>query len=112
MTILFTLLHLSGDPVAAILPPFAPAEQRDAVRRELGLDRPMWVQFGDFVWKGLRGEFGKSWRHNQPAMGLVTDRLPATAQLAFGALLFAGMVGTLTGVVAATRRDSGLDSAA
>jgi peptide/nickel transport system permease protein len=112
MTILFALLHLSGDPVAAILPPFAPAAQREAVRKELGLDRPLAIQFADFLWKGVRGEFGKSWRHNQPAMGLVTDRMPATIQLALAAVLFAAVFGTLTGVVAATRRDSPLDSAA
>jgi peptide/nickel transport system permease protein len=112
MTILFTLLHISGDPVAAILPPFAPAAQREAVRAELGLDRPLYVQFVDFIARGLRGEFGKSWRHNQSAMALVVDRLPATAQLAAAALMFAVVFGTTTGVIAATRRDSSIDSVA
>lgn len=112
LLIVFSLLFLSGDPVAALLPPFAPPEQREQVRTLLGLDRPFLVQFADFVWRGLRGDFGNSWRHNRSAMELVAERLPATAQLAAASLLFALLLGVTTGAAAAIYRGSPLDALA
>lgn len=105
----FGLLHLSGDPAALLLPPSATREDIDLFRRQLGLDRPVPVQYLDFLGKAVRGDFGMSIRYNQPAMGLVLDRLPATLQLSGAGLGLSLLLGLPLGILAAVRRGSWLD---
>ena len=74
------MLHISGDPVAVILESgYASNEEREALRHELGLDRPFILQYIDFVRGALQGDLGRSLRFRQPALELVMERLPATA---------------------------------
>jgi peptide/nickel transport system permease protein len=105
----FLILHLSGDPALIMLPP--EASQQDVInfRHEYGFDRPVLVQFGDFALHAIRGDFGNSIRHGDPAMGLALERLPATAELAFSALLLAMIVAIPAGIVAAVKRETLVD---
>ena len=105
----FLILHLTGDPAAVMMPPDATTEQVAAFRHNQGFDRPLWVQFGSFAWSALRGDFGDSLRHGEPALGLALERAPASLELAFSALALAIVVAIPIGVLAALRRNSLLD---
>ncbi len=82
VVITFLLTRLSGDPTDLMLPPNATDEAREAFRQVHGLDRPLWEQFLVFASRAVTGDFGDSLRFQQPAMQLVLERLPATAELA------------------------------
>ena len=109
LTLVFVVLHMTGDPVMMLLPPNASREEIDALTRTLGLDQPLIVQYGRFLARIARGDFGTSLQHQQPAMGLVAERLPASALLAVTALGLAVAVALPLGIVAATRRGTVLD---
>ena len=104
------MLHISGDPVAVILESgYASNEEREALRHELGLDRPFILQYIDFVRGALQGDLGRSLRFRQPALELVIERLPATAHLALAAMLVSVLVAIPVGVLSATRPNSIFD---
>jgi peptide/nickel transport system permease protein len=107
--ITFFLTHLSGDPTDLLLPQNATDEARAAFRAANGLDQPLWVQFVDFARKAVTGDFGQSLRFQQPAMALVLERLPATAELAAATMLLAILIGIPAGVVAAVYRNTNVD---
>jgi peptide/nickel transport system permease protein len=107
----FLILHLTGDPAVVMLPPDASRQDIITFRHEHGFDRPVLVQFADFAWHAVRGDFGDSIRHGDPAMSLALARLPATAELAFCALFAAILIAIPAGVIAAARRESILDYA-
>jgi len=107
LTLVFVVLHLTGDPVMMMLPSNASREEIDALTRSLGLDRPLIVQYGHFLARVARGDFGVSLQHQQPAMGLVVERLPASMLLAGSALALA--VALPLGIFAAARRGTALD---
>ena len=112
VTLAFAALRLSGDPAANMLPGDASVEELVAVRRELGLDQPVYQQYATFLSKAVQGDFGVSFRHQQPALGLVLERLPATLELAFAALALAVGVALPLGVLAAIRRGGPIDALA
>lgn len=103
------LLQLTGDPAAALLPLGTPPEQIAAFRVQAGLDRPVLVQFADFVRNAVRGDWGLSLRHREPALGLVLERLPATLLLGATGLGLAVLAAVPLGVLAASRRDTWSD---
>lgn len=105
-TVIFALIHLSGDPTQGFMPAGASPEVREATRVRLGLDDPMYEQYLRFVANGLTGDFGDSWRDNQPAIDAVLDRLPATLVLAGSALVTSIVLGIIVGVISASRRSS------
>jgi peptide/nickel transport system permease protein len=105
----FIILHLTGDPTLVMLPPDATAQEIASFRHEHGFDRPVLVQFADFASHAVRGDFGDSIRHGDPAMSLTLGRVPATAELAFAALLLACLVAIPAGVIAAAKRESLFD---
>lgn len=107
----FIILHISGDPVDLLLGMEATQEQRTALREKLGLDAPLPVQYGRFLFNAVRGDFGRSLRFKQSAMSIVLDRLPDTLLLASTALILATIIGIVVGTVAAQRRGSPLDLA-
>src|SRR5687768_6187557 len=107
--ITFFLTHLSGDPTDLLLPQNVTEEARAAFRAANGLDQPLWIQFFDFSRKAVFGDFGQSLRFQQPAMSLVLERLPATAQLAAATMLLAIVIGIPAGVVAAVYRNTNVD---
>lgn len=105
----FAILHLTGDPTALLLPQEATAEDRARFRHEMGFDDPLIVQYGRFLKGALRGDFGLSFRHNQPALQLVWDRMPATIQLTLAAMLISVSIAVPIGILSAVKRNSLLD---
>jgi ABC-type dipeptide/oligopeptide/nickel transport system permease component len=103
-TLVFAFLHLSPRPVERVIGgPRADAGTLDRIRENLGLDRPVLVQYGEFVLRLLRGDLGDSYVNGTPVAALIADRLPTTLWLVGGAgvLWFAG--GVSIGVLCATR---------
>lgn len=100
---------LPGDPARALLGPEAPAEAVEALREDLGWDRPIVVQYVDWMADALRGDFGNSLRSGESVSGLVASRLPVTLLLALGSLVLALIVAIPIGVAAAVRPNSLLD---
>ena len=111
-TIVFALTFISGDPASALLPLDASPAQRAEFRRNLGLDRPIPVQYVDFVFRAAQGDFGRSFNHREPAMGVVIERLPATLKLAAAAILFSLAVSLPLGILAATFHNGWIDALA
>ena len=107
----FLILHLTGDPALIMLPPDASPQDVITFRHEYGFDRPAYVQFADFAAHAVRGDFGNSIRHGMPAMSLALERLPATGELAFSALVLAILIALPAGIIAAMRRETPLDYA-
>jgi ABC-type dipeptide/oligopeptide/nickel transport system permease component len=127
--IIFTILHLTGDPAVLLMPPDATKEDIDNFRKVMGFNdplflqwppwehlRPPWgfltdTQYGRFFTGVVRGDFGNSFRHQQPAMSLVMERMPATVQLTLTAMAIAVCVAVPVGILSAVRRNSVLDHA-
>src|SRR3990172_13090253 len=107
----FGLVRLTGDPVTMLLGESATTEAVEEMRAELGLDRPIYVQYGRYIANALRGDFGESLRYRQSALSLFVERLPATLELAGAALLLALAIGLPVGVMAALRPQSIFDTA-
>ena len=105
----FSLVRLTGDPAVLLLGEGATREAIAETRAELGLDRPLHVQYALFLANALRGDFGESLRYRQSAISLFTERLPATLELASAALLLALAIGLPIGVAAALRPQSFFD---
>lgn len=109
-TIAFGLLHLiPGDPVDAILGTEANPQSREALRRELGLDRPVLVQYAAWWADLLRGDLGESVKSGQPVGKLIVQRLPTTVPLAILAMAIAVAIAVPAGIISATRRNTWLD---
>jgi peptide/nickel transport system permease protein len=102
----FMLFQYVGDPVTNLLGQDATQEQREQLRRDLGLDQPFPVQFARFAGNALRGEFGLSLRQGRKVSTLIAERFPATLELALAAAVIALAVGVPLGVYAALRRGS------
>lgn len=107
--VIFGLLHLSGDPVALMVPADAPPQVMEDTRRALGLDRPLPEQFISYLWRAATGELGTSLRHNRPVAQLIGERLPRTMLLATAALVLAVALAIPAGVVSALRRGTMVD---
>ncbi|MGI8482789.1 MAG: ABC transporter permease [Thermomicrobiales bacterium] len=101
---IFVLIHAAGDPTQGFLPPGASPEMRAQVRSNLGLDDPIALQYARFIGRGLRGDFGDSWRDHQPALQSVLDRLPATLLLATTAIVLATIIGGAIAVIGVSVR--------
>jgi peptide/nickel transport system permease protein len=101
-----------GDPVRLYLGTLATPELVEQTREQLGLNDPLPVQYGRFVWNALRGDLGKSIRGQTDVTDEIIRRLPGTLQLTVGAMLIAVVVGVAIGVLAATRRGTLWDSTA
>jgi len=106
----FSLGHLSGDPVRLMVPDEATEQQMAKLRHELGLDRPLYVQFFDFVIHAMHGDLGMSLRFRKPALTLVLNRMPATIELSTAAMGIALLVAIPAGIVSATQPGSWADT--
>jgi peptide/nickel transport system permease protein len=106
--IAFGLFNFTGDPVVFMVGQDATAEEKAALRSELGLDRPFHVQFARFVDNAIHGDFGLSLRQGRPVSALLKERLPATLELSVVAALLALAVGIPLGVYTALKRDTWL----
>jgi len=107
--IVFAMLHASGDPVELLLPQDATEQDALILRQTLGLDKPLPVQYFVFLGNALKGDFGVSYHHGQPALKLVLDRLPASLQLVGVSILISIIIAVPLGVLAASRRGKILD---
>lgn len=105
-------MRLSGDPVTLLLPPDATQEDHARISHELGLDQPIWVQYGIFIGNMTHLDFGQSIHLRQPALQVALERLPATVELAAAAFLLAVVVAVPIGVLAAMKPYSIWDNAA
>ena len=105
----FALLHLSGDLAQALAGSSATAADIAQVRQAYGLDRPIIVQYADWIARALRGDFGESFFLKVPVGELIADRLPVTLTLGVCALAFALALSLPLGVAAAVRPNSCLD---
>ena len=108
-SLVFVVLRLTGDPAMMVAPPGATLDDLAAIRRELGLDHSVGVQYVEFLRKLVVGDLAESFRYRRPALEVVTERAAATVQLALAAQLLAIAVAIPLGVIAAIRRDTWLD---
>ena len=107
--IAFTLVRLSGDVAAAIAGEGARQEDIEAVRRAYGLDHPIVVQYLEWLWRTVRGDFGTSLYFKTEVTGLVFAKLPTTLILGVFSLLFALLISIPLGVAAAVYQNSWID---
>lgn len=108
----FTMVLLSGDIAVSLGGPTATYEQLEQIRRDLGLDRPIVVQYLNWLGNALRGDFGNSLFYRTPVAELIVERLPVTLTLGIAAILFTTLIAIPLGVVAALRPNSWIDRTA
>jgi peptide/nickel transport system permease protein len=111
----FSMMHmLPGDPVeymfARTLGEGPPPEQVEEMRRQLGLDQPVHLQYVNYVLDGLRGDLGTSLYHRRPVTEIIAGNARYTMELAFGGLIIAILLGTTLGIIAAAKRGTWVDS--
>ena len=106
--IAFSMFRFAGDPVSQMVGMDTSGAERAAIRKSLGLDDPVIVQFGRYVGNAAQFKFGVSYQFRLPVTNLLMERMPATLELAICATIFAMISGILMGVYSALRRDSWL----
>lgn len=112
-TLVFVITHIiPGDPVDLMLGETARPAQREVLRKSLGLDRPLLVQYGEFMGGILRGDLGTSLHQKRPVLSIIAERIPATLELAGAALAVALALALPLGILAARRAGSLADLAA
>lgn len=99
----FVLFRFVGDPINNLVGQSASLEARAALREALGLNDPTFIQFFNFVGRVVQGDFGVSYRFSQPVSNLIIERLPATIELTFAAMLIAVGLGVPMGIWAALK---------
>jgi ABC-type dipeptide/oligopeptide/nickel transport system permease component len=112
ITIVFLLLHVSGDPATLLVSQDATQQDIDRIREAYGLDQPLSVQYARFVSRVVRGDLGFSYRQGLPVGELIVERLRATFELALAGLAVAVLLGVPLGLIAAARHGSAVDTAA
>lgn len=112
ITIVFILLHVSGDPALLLVTQDATRQDIERIRQAYGLDRPLSVQYVRFIERVARGDLGYSYRQGLPVTELIADRISATFKLALASLAVAIVLGVTLGMAAAVRRGSGVDTTA
>ncbi|MGD8489785.1 MAG: ABC transporter permease [Anaerolineae bacterium] len=110
LVLVFFMVRITGDPARLMMPREANAEAVEAFRENMGFNRPLIVQFGDYFLDVLTGDFGQSLHFKSPALDLVLERIPATLQLATTALLFAMLVGIPLGLIGGFNPGTAVDS--
>ncbi|MFC1870502.1 ABC transporter permease, partial [Chloroflexota bacterium] len=110
--LVFFLARQLGDPLVLMLGEYSTEHDRELMAAALGLDKPFMVQYQIFLGNALHGDFGTSLRGGRPALELVLERFPATAELAVAGLLIALIIGVPVGVYAAVKRGTVIDMVA
>lgn len=98
--LVFFGVYMIGNPVYVLIDPRSSQEAIDLAIKSLGLDRPAWEQYLTFLWKVFQGDFGVSYVYSQPALHLISERLPATLELVFTAFVFGAVIGLPLGLIA------------
>lgn len=113
--LVFLIFHLTpGDPARVLLGEMgqgASPEAIEALRHQLGLDRPWYVQYGDFLFKAVQGDFGRSFRGDRPVLPELLARFPVTLKLTLSALGIAAVLGIPLGIIAAVKKHTWIDHA-
>jgi ABC-type dipeptide/oligopeptide/nickel transport system permease component len=110
LTLVFLIIHwLPGDPAQMIAGEDASPERIDYLRKQFGLDQPLWQQYVVYLWKSIRGDFGHSFANSQPVIDRLLAQLPATLSLALLSTIFAIIVGFILGVLSAVYQNRVLD---
>jgi peptide/nickel transport system permease protein len=104
----FGMFRYVGDPVNQMVGVETGLKEREALRERLGLNDPVYIQFGRFFINAVQFDFGVSYQHKRPVSGLLAERLPATLELAFISAIFALAVGVPMGVYTGLNRHSWL----
>ena len=107
--VVFLSVQLSGDPAALLVPETASVEDIEIMRRRLGLDRPLYVQYLLFMRDFWRGDIIRSFRYSDPLLPLILGALRHTLVLAAGAIFISVLIAIPLGTLAALKRESGLD---
>ncbi|MGA1862019.1 ABC transporter permease [Deferribacter thermophilus] len=108
--LVFAMVHLApGDPALVMLGEHASKESVEKLRKDLGLDKPLYVQYLIFVKKAVKGDFGKSIKSRQDVIVEFWDRFPATVELTVVSMLFAIIIGIFAGIIASVKRYSIFD---
>jgi ABC-type dipeptide/oligopeptide/nickel transport system permease component len=108
--LVFSALHLAGgDPVNLLAGPTAPKETRDAIRKKLGLDKPLPVQFGIYLANLARGDLGNSIKNRREVSEMIVQKLPITAELGVAAFTLAYVLAIPIGIIAALNRNKFID---
>jgi peptide/nickel transport system permease protein len=107
--VFFLIRMIPGDPVIVMLGERARAEDVARVREDLGLNKPVWQQYFNFMWQLLHGNLGKSIIHKTQVVDELAYRLPATIEMVSWSLLFGASVGVSIGVISAVKRNSIFD---
>lgn len=111
LTIVFAVLRvMPGDPASAMLGGHAPEHVIEQKRHELGLDRPLYVQYGDYLWQVAHLNLGESMVFREKVTSAIKDKLPATLELSFFAMIIALLIGIFSGAYAADKRRTARDS--
>lgn len=104
ITVTFSLMYvIPGDPARLMLGQRADVASIDAVRKQLGLDDPLYVQYGRFLVKAVQGDLGRSYSSNRDVLTTILDTFPATALLAVSALIVSSFLGILIGVISSVK---------
>lgn len=112
IVITFLISRVLGDPVALLVPPDATPEMRAVVTKDLGLDKPLYQQLVLYVGKVVRGDFGKSFKHNESAIKVILQRVPASLLLYVSGALISVIIALPLGIIAAIKRGTILDRVA
>jgi peptide/nickel transport system permease protein len=104
--IVFVFTNMIGDPVNVLMPPETPYEQREIFRESMGFNRPLPVQYLDFLSHAVRGDFGNSFRTDHSALDLVLRRMPATLLLTLSGTILATLIAIPMGILSAYKRHS------
>ena len=104
--IVFTMINLVGDPVDMLVNPESLPEEIERVRSDFGLDKPIHIQYWKFLKGALSGDLGNSFIFGRPALTLISERFPATLELALCALIIAITIGLPLGVYAGLNPNS------
>jgi peptide/nickel transport system permease protein len=108
--VVFGSVHLTGDPAAYMIGPETTDEAYEQLKKNLGLDKPLPVQYWNFLKDIVRGDFGTSTYLGRSAREVLIERFPATLQLAGAAFLLSMLIGIPLGILSAVKRDSIFDS--
>jgi peptide/nickel transport system permease protein len=104
VTVTFSLMYIiPGDPARLMLGQRADIASIEAVRKQLGLDDPLYIQYGRFMIKAVQGDLGRSYSSNREVLKTILETFPATALLAVSALIISSIVGILIGVISAVK---------
>lgn len=109
LTVVFFLSRATGDPVALMVMPETGQTEIERIRRELGLDQPVYIQYVQYLANAARGDFGRSVRSRRPAMELVAGRILNSFYLQGIAFVFAGLIGIPLAIAAAVRKGTSID---